>query len=208
MLRRRALALLAVALAVAATIWFTATRPPPGSAGFQPAPPPSDSPTPPPPAPQPPPAFSPSRPALAAVAPDPAHPRSPLADTLHSPATTPEDDLRAIAEILRLYRERFGALPAFETNAQLVNALAGANPRRLGLLPRDVPAVSPATGELLDRWGTPLHVHAVSREILELRSAGPDRRLFTADDLLATFGAPSASAHSPAALPDSAAPSY
>ncbi len=134
--------------------------------------------------------FSPSRPALAAVAPDPAHPRSPLADTLHSPATTPEDDLRAIAGMLRLYRERFGALPAFETNAQLVNALAGANPQRLAFLPRDVPAVSPATGELLDRWGTPLHIHAISRDTLELRSAGPDRSLFTGDDFSHTYGVP------------------
>jgi hypothetical protein len=140
--------------------------------------------------PAPPASPAPARPALVPVAPDPRHPRSPLADPLHSPATTAADDLRAVGEILRLYRERFGAYPAFETNAQLVNALAGANPRRLALLPRDAPAVSPARGELLDRWGTPLHFHSVSREHLELRSAGPDRALYTADDLLLPVGGP------------------
>ena len=194
-MNRRALTLVAVALAISAAIWFTARRPasePPAS-----PPPPPPALISPPSAPAPASAFHPSRPALATVAPDPAHPRSPLADSLHSPATTGEDDLRAIAEILRLYRERFGALPAFETNAQLVNALAGANPRRLGLLPRDTPAVSAQTGELLDRWGSPFVFHALSRETLEIHSAGPDRSLFTADDLRHAFGLPNPAPSNP-----------
>lgn len=143
---------------------------------------------------------SPARPALAPVAPSPAFPRSPLADSLNSPATTARDDLRAIARILALYRERFGAYPAFETNAQLVNALAGANPHRIALLPRDASAVSPDTGRLLDRWGTPYDVHALSRDALELRSAGPDRALHTADDLTLPLGG----AETPAPAPSRA----
>lgn len=164
------------------------------------APPPSEQPGPvptpaPPPAPRPPPLApdSPARPALAPVAPSPSFPRSPLADSLNSPSATARDDLRAIARILTLYRERFDAFPAFETNAQFVNALAGANPHRIGLLSRDASAISPATGQLLDRWGTPYDIHAISRDALELRSAGPDRTLRTADDLTLSVGSAAAS---------------
>lgn len=134
------------------------------------------------------PVWMPERAALHPVEPSAAHPRSPLADTLNSPASTADDDLRAIGRMLGLYRERFGAYPAFGDNAQLVNALAGANPHRLPLLPRDVPAVSAATGELLDRWGTPYVFHALSRDAIEVRSAGPDRAPYTSDDLIAPLG--------------------
>jgi hypothetical protein len=136
--------------------------------------------------------HSPARPALAPVPPSPSLPRSPLADTLNSPATTARDDLVTLGRILALYRERFDAYPAFETNVQLVNALAGANPLSIALLPRDAPAIAPATGQLLDRWGTPYEIHAISRDALELRSAGPDRTLRTPDDLTLPLGAAAA----------------
>ena len=155
--------------------------PPP--APEHPVPAPSPSPAPPPLD-----AHSPARPALSPVPASPAYPRSPLADSLNSPSTTAKDDLRAISRILALYRERFDAYPAFETNAQFVNALAGANPHRIALLPRDASAVSPETGQLLDRWGTPYDIHSISRDALELRSAGPDRTLRTADDFMLQIG--------------------
>lgn len=136
-------------------------------------------------------AFLPDRPAVRPAAAAPGLPRSPLADALNSPATTGRDDLRAVERILGLYRERFGAYPAFEDNAQLVNALAGANPARLGLLPRDAAAIDRASGALLDRWGTPYAFHPLSRTALEIRTAGPDRVLHTDDDLVARLGAAS-----------------
>lgn len=147
-----------------------------------------------------PPGFSPDRPALGPVAANPAFPRSPLADALNSPSTTAADDLRAIGRMLALYRERFDAYPAFGDNAQLVNALAGANPTRIALLPRDAAAISPATGELLDRWGTPYDFHAIARDALEIRSAGPDRELRTADDLVLPLGRAAAPAEAPGAV--------
>ena len=163
--------------------------PPPTPDQLTPAPAPSPTPQPPPLAPD-----SPARPALAPVAPSASFPRSPLADTLNSPSTTAQDDLRAIARILALYRERIKAYPAFETNAQFVNALTGANPQRIALLPRDASAVSPDTGQLLDRWGTPYDIHSISRDALELRSAGPDQTLRTADDLTLPIGTAAAPA--------------
>lgn len=145
-------------------------------------------------------AFPPDRPALRPVAANPAFPRSPLADALNSPATTATDDLRAIGRMLALYRERFDAYPAFGDNAQLVNALAGANPHRIALLPRDAAAISPTSGELLDRWGTPYDFHAIARDALEIRSAGPDRELRTADDLVVPLGRPAAPAEAPGSV--------
>ncbi len=40
-------------------------------------------------------------------------------------------------------------------------------------------------GRLIDRWGSPWLVHPLSHDVVQLRSAGPDGRLFTADDLVA-----------------------
>jgi hypothetical protein len=40
-----------------------------------------------------------------------------------------------------------------------------------------------ARGELIDRFGTPYDFHPVSSELLEIRSAGPDKILETADDV-------------------------
>lgn len=49
-------------------------------------------------------------------------------------------------------------------------------------LPADHPAIR--DGRLLDRWGTPWQVHPLASDLIQLRSAGPDRRLYTDDDLL------------------------
>ncbi len=132
--------------------------------------------------------LAPERPALAAVAASTSLPRSPLADGLNAPGGTARDDLRILRTILSLYRERFGAYPAFGDNTQLVNALAGANAQRLGLLPRDIASINPATGELRDRWGTPYVFHAISRNAVELRTAGPDREIYTTDDVVLLAG--------------------
>jgi hypothetical protein len=35
----------------------------------------------------------------------------------------------------------------------------------------------------VDRWGTPLYFHAISRDRLEVRSAGPDKVMWTEDDV-------------------------
>jgi len=38
-------------------------------------------------------------------------------------------------------------------------------------------------GQLIDRWGTPLFFHALGGGRFEIRSAGPDRKLWTDDDI-------------------------
>jgi hypothetical protein len=50
------------------------------------------------------------------------------------------------------------------------------------LIPRGHPAINP-DGELCDRWGTPYFFHSESRRRTTIRSAGPDRQMWTADDV-------------------------
>jgi len=92
-------------------------------------------------------------------------------------------DLAVVLGLFTYYREKLGGLPVGESNAQIVNALTGNNPLGLALLERSHPAINPA-GELTDRWGTALFFHLVSREALEIRSAGEDKEMWTADDHL------------------------
>ena len=109
--------------------------------------------------------------------------RSTLADTLNSPKTTVRADLRVVADILDTFRTNFprDGNPV-GTNAEITAVLTGQNKLRLALIPPDHPAVSRATGELLDRYGTPFFFHAESGTRMTLTSAGPDKKLHTPDD--------------------------
>jgi hypothetical protein len=109
--------------------------------------------------------------------------RSHLADALHSAERTGMQDLSVVMDLFAHYRTRFRGFPAGEDNATFVNALTGENPGRVAVLNRDHPAID-AKGQLLDRWGEPFFFHLLGRDELEIRSAGEDRTLYTADDLL------------------------
>ena len=109
--------------------------------------------------------------------------RSPLADELHAQDRSGTDDLAVVLNLFTHYRTRFQSYPVGEDNATFVNALTGNNPGRLAFISRDHPAID-AQGRLLDRWGEPFFFHLLGRDELEIRSAGPDRELYTADDLL------------------------
>jgi len=109
--------------------------------------------------------------------------RSHLADSLHSAERSGMQDLSVVMNLFAHYRTRFRGFPVGEDNATFVNALTGQNPGRLALLNRDHPAID-AKGQLLDRWGEPFFFHLLGRDEMEIRSAGEDRRLYTADDLV------------------------
>ncbi len=70
-------------------------------------------------------------------------------------------------------------LSANEDWAELLRGQNGAGER---FLPDRHPALAP-DGKLVDRWGTPLFIHALGGGRFELRSGGPDQRLWTADDI-------------------------
>lgn len=124
------------------------------------------------------------RPAVVALPPPPHETdRSPLADKLHDPKRTGVEDLQVVMNLFTHYRSRFQGFPVGEDNAAFMNALTGNNPGRVVIIPRDHPTID-AQGQLLDRWGEPFFFHLLSRDALEIRSAGPDRELYTADDLI------------------------
>ncbi|MBK8477085.1 MAG: hypothetical protein IPL39_12535 [Opitutaceae bacterium] len=105
---------------------------------------------------------------------------------LHALGTGPRDDLRIVGAVLRNYLQSVAGpdAPPLGFNEEIVRALGGANPLRLVFLPPDHPAID-ARGRLCDRWGTPYFFHPLAATNIEVRTAGPDRRLFTADDLSA-----------------------
>ncbi len=67
-------------------------------------------------------------------------------------------------------------------NEEIAIALLGKNGAKLAFLPKDSQALN-AQGQLIDRWGTALWFHASTRERIDIRSAGPDKKLWTIDDV-------------------------
>lgn len=103
-----------------------------------------------------------------------------LAATLSRPEGPPEEELQAVAQLIYVYRQGFGENPVGQ-NEDIVAALLGENEKRSAFLPKNIPVI--ADGKLIDRWGSPYWFHPVSGSEMEIRSAGPDRELFTGDDL-------------------------
>jgi hypothetical protein len=109
--------------------------------------------------------------------------RSPLADALNSPATDIRADLRLVTGIIETFRSNFLQTGnPVGSNAEITAALTGRNKLRLALIPADHPAIN-REGELCDRWGTPFFFHAESAMRMEIRSAGPDKKMWSADDV-------------------------
>lgn len=101
------------------------------------------------------------------------------------PATEPIDDLRKLHRVVTGYFSvvKDSSKNPIGGNADLAAALRGENSGREIFLPPGHPVFS-ADGLILDRWNTPLIIHPQAWRELELRSAGPDRTPYTADDLL------------------------
>ena len=101
---------------------------------------------------------------------------------MHAADAEPITDLEAVDSIFSLYRWAYKEVPEGGDNRELTAALTGANDRKLVFIPADHPSLS-ATGELLDRWGTPYFFHKISDQVIDVTSAGPDKRLWSGDDL-------------------------
>ncbi|MBK1853690.1 hypothetical protein JO972_01855 [Verrucomicrobiaceae bacterium 5K15] len=98
--------------------------------------------------------------------------------------TTLRDDLQAISRLSLSYITlvKNHANHPVGCNADLADAFHGKNPHQQRFLP-DRHKVFNDEGEMIDRWQTPLFIHPVSAGRWEIRSAGPDRKLWTGDDL-------------------------
>lgn len=95
---------------------------------------------------------------------------------------TPMTVLENLRTSIRQYGALFGGNPV-GTNPEITKALQGENPKHLNFLKADGNRVN-GNGELVDVWGTPYFFHQLSGTEMEIRSAGPDKRMWTQDDLV------------------------
>lgn len=70
------------------------------------------------------------------------------------------------------------------TNPEITAALNGDNPKQIKFINEDSGLRINGRGELVDYWGTPFFFHQISGTEMEIRSAGPDKKMWTADDLV------------------------
>ncbi len=106
------------------------------------------------------------------------------AATLNSAETLPADDLSTLDLLFAEFRKNHGGNPVGE-NEEITAALLGKNPKHLAYLPESGSFLD-GSGKLIDRWGTPYVFHSLSASRTEIRSAGPDRELWTGDDVTLT----------------------
>jgi hypothetical protein len=116
----------------------------------------------------------------AVISPVPAGRPSPLQFTNFAPATALENMSRAV----RQFGEMFGGNPV-GTNPEITSQLGGDNPKHINFINAEAGMRINGNGELVDPWGTPYFFHQISGTDMEIHSAGPDRIMWTADDLVA-----------------------
>lgn len=105
-----------------------------------------------------------------------------LADDVR--AVTPEDrdSVERMALMIRDYRSQLSENPT-GNNAEITAALLGGNRKQLHL---EIPEGSSlnAAKELCDVWKVPYFFHQISGSEMEIRSAGPDKKIWTPDDII------------------------
>jgi hypothetical protein len=96
----------------------------------------------------------------------------------------PENDLVLMSRLMdnATLLLKSAANRPLSANEDWADLLRGKNGAAERFLPDSHRALN-AGGQLIDRWGTPLFFHALGGGRYEIRSAGPDRKLWTADDL-------------------------
>ena len=85
-----------------------------------------------------------------------------------------------VSLMIRDYRSIAGENPV-GTNVEIMAAIMGGNRKQAKLGPPEGMRLN-EKGELIDRWGTPYFFHQISHDHMEIRSAGPDKILWTEDD--------------------------
>ena len=95
----------------------------------------------------------------------------------------PQTILENARTAIRNYGQRFGGNPT-GSNAEITRALTGENSAQANFINADAGLRVNGQGELIDAWGSPFFFHQLSGEQTEVRSAGPDKILWTDDDLV------------------------
>lgn len=107
---------------------------------------------------------------------------SSLGKDLNRPEGTIQSDLQILVALFAEYRAVLNEVP-IGPNREITNAMIGGNRLFYTALSPNHPAIN-ADGPLCDRWGSPYHFHDDSKQHFQIRSAGPDRVLWTKDDAL------------------------
>lgn len=84
--------------------------------------------------------------------------------------------------MLREFRNSLGENPV-GNNAEITKALLGDNLKQVRVQIGKGSTVN-ANGELCDGQGTPYFFHQLSGKEMEIRSAGPDREMWSDDDIV------------------------
>jgi hypothetical protein len=95
----------------------------------------------------------------------------------------PNTVMENMRSAIRDYGSRFGGNPV-GNNLEITRALNGENPKEVKFLRPDSGLQINSKGELVDSWGTPFFFHQLSGTETEIRSAGPDKTMWTSDDLV------------------------
>jgi hypothetical protein len=95
-----------------------------------------------------------------------------------------EAAVRSMSIAIHSYCSMFNGNPV-GTNPEITRALSGHNPRQANFIQPEAGMRINGNGELVDPWGTPYFFHQLSGHDMEVRSAGPDGVMWTADDLVA-----------------------
>lgn len=96
----------------------------------------------------------------------------------------PQNDLTLMSRLMdnSLLLLKSAANQPLSANEDWAAFLRGQNAAHERFLPDSSVAFN-AKGQVIDRWGTPLFFHALGGGRYEVRSAGPDAKLWTDDDI-------------------------
>lgn len=100
-----------------------------------------------------------------------------------TPDVSPRTIVENMRSAIRSYGAMFGGNPV-GTNPEITKALDGDNPKQAHFLRAEDGLRINGNGELIDAWGTPFFFHQLSAAETEIHSAGPDKIMWTADDLV------------------------
>jgi len=95
----------------------------------------------------------------------------------------PELVLDNVRSAIHNYGSMFNGNPV-GVNSEITSQLNGHNPKQANFIRPEAGMRINDRGELVDPWGTPYFFHQLSGTEMEIRSAGPDKIMWTADDLV------------------------
>ena len=110
--------------------------------------------------------------------------QSPFTDEYGDPDRDVGNDLKVVNIMLHHSQSLIKNFDSYflPENREIIQFLQGKNRDRLAWIPKGHQFINDQ-GELVDRWGTPVFFHRESGSEFELRSAGPDRKHWTSDDI-------------------------